>query len=355
MSIKIRCSGCTKKISIDEAFAGGVCRCPYCKETNFVPGDIGSGQIARSAGPTARPQAPSQRPQAPVRRPETPAAPEAPGAPQTRSGQAGGRHEGEPKHIPMANPVRLQGIVSIVLIVLIVALVGLSVYLIYTMVSDSDGPPPPPTETEYANPFQADDGNVQTLGEGEAAVAGSLKFEPPVVYVIDAGSSMRATYDYARTIARISLGTLDDGDKFTVLVAYAPPVDFDAPMEEMMSSTSELKTFAPNLTAKSDRTPQKVAEWLGGVRPGGSTNLLEALRAAIALEPESIVLLAAKPVEDAMPAAEEAKSKGIRVITVGLSGADYIVEGLKTLAETTGGVSRSMSVAELDQYLSDTN
>ena len=35
--MKIRCTDCSKKISIDDAFAGGVCRCPYCSTLVFVP------------------------------------------------------------------------------------------------------------------------------------------------------------------------------------------------------------------------------------------------------------------------------------------------------------------------------
>ena len=31
MAIKLRCAECRKKLSVDEGFAGGVCRCPYCK------------------------------------------------------------------------------------------------------------------------------------------------------------------------------------------------------------------------------------------------------------------------------------------------------------------------------------
>ena len=44
MAIKVRCTGCRKRISVDEAFAGGVCRCPYCGATSSVPSSAGGGR-----------------------------------------------------------------------------------------------------------------------------------------------------------------------------------------------------------------------------------------------------------------------------------------------------------------------
>jgi hypothetical protein len=53
MALKINCPECNRRISVDEAFAGGVCRCPYCKAIVFVPGRVGQ-------------ESGSQRPDAPV-------------------------------------------------------------------------------------------------------------------------------------------------------------------------------------------------------------------------------------------------------------------------------------------------
>jgi hypothetical protein len=36
VSIKVRCTTCRKKLTVDDAFAGGVCRCPACKELFLV-------------------------------------------------------------------------------------------------------------------------------------------------------------------------------------------------------------------------------------------------------------------------------------------------------------------------------
>ena len=52
MSIKIRCTKCRRKLWVDEAFAGGVCRCPHCRELFLVPA---KGRLRLASG---RPDSP---------------------------------------------------------------------------------------------------------------------------------------------------------------------------------------------------------------------------------------------------------------------------------------------------------
>ncbi len=65
MATKIRCSECRKKISVDEAFAGSMCRCPYCKAIVMVPkpGDsVAESLGSRPSRPTTgRPSSPTAR------------------------------------------------------------------------------------------------------------------------------------------------------------------------------------------------------------------------------------------------------------------------------------------------------
>jgi len=58
MAVKVRCSECRKKISVDEAFAGSMCRCPYCKAIVMVP--AGGGSPARESGEGGRNVRPDQ-------------------------------------------------------------------------------------------------------------------------------------------------------------------------------------------------------------------------------------------------------------------------------------------------------
>ena len=75
MAVKIRCSECHKKISVDEAFAGSMCRCPYCKNIVLVPEFVGA-EVGAAAG--ARPSAPG--------RSERPSMPSSSGAPARGTG-----------------------------------------------------------------------------------------------------------------------------------------------------------------------------------------------------------------------------------------------------------------------------
>lgn len=68
MAVKIRCSECRKKISVDEAFGGSMCRCPYCKAIIMVPqldrpagGGNGRTRPGRPGGRPGRPAAPRAR------------------------------------------------------------------------------------------------------------------------------------------------------------------------------------------------------------------------------------------------------------------------------------------------------
>ncbi len=74
MAVKIRCSECRKKISVDEAFSGSMCRCPYCKSIVMVP------KIESPDQATARPR-PASPGKGRVMRPRVP---------QTRSDATGG-------------------------------------------------------------------------------------------------------------------------------------------------------------------------------------------------------------------------------------------------------------------------
>ncbi len=62
MALKIRCSECRKKMSVDEAFAGSIYRCPYCKSIVRVPVTAVPGQVGLSQTRPSRPGGCSGRP-----------------------------------------------------------------------------------------------------------------------------------------------------------------------------------------------------------------------------------------------------------------------------------------------------
>ena len=113
MAIKIRCTSCSKKISVDDAFAGGMCRCPYCTETVSVPDkrSRGKGKGGRPDSPNSRPDAPPVEPVVPVEPTESVAAPAPAPATVKSTPAAPAAHQ-----IPVANPVRTQWVLLVVLL-----------------------------------------------------------------------------------------------------------------------------------------------------------------------------------------------------------------------------------------------
>lgn len=189
MAISIRCESCRKRIRVDEAFAGGVCRCPFCKSTNDVPAQAGNGGAARPAAP--RPGAPEARPEAP----EPPATP-------------GGAQAGRAESIPTANPVRMQGLLAIVGIVLLAVMLVAGVVAAIAVFRGEQGPGP-------------DKDNPITNASG-ANVLG-MDIESPVLYVVDAGGTMVDRYGVIEPVLRHSVRSLDAGSMNLLLWSdYGP-------------------------------------------------------------------------------------------------------------------------------------
>lgn len=308
MAMRIRCSECSKKISIDEGFAGGVCRCPYCKALVVVGG--GPMQTVGS-----RPEAPTERPEAPAARPEAPGAAEPAPAPAEAAAPA----HIAPEHIPMARPVKVQGIVAIVLLgLMIVFLVG-GGYLLYIALQnterDNSRPfvPPKPTPSA-ANPLNA---------TGPNQVAG-IAIKSPVVYVVDYSGKMDEFRSVAADLVKRSLVSLKDG-KYNVVLA----LDQEGP-----------RPMAAQFSAAGDGNAAK--EFIEGMFTGGSSKLEDSVQKALEFKPATVVVFAttSKRFESDQVAgtlAAAAKKQGTTIDTIVLGDPEQTNAHLKNLAEQTGG------------------
>jgi hypothetical protein len=307
MAIKIRCQDCKKKISIDEAFAGGMCRCPYCKALVYVE-DAAGGRGKSSGG--ARPTAPTHRPAAPG-----PAAPAQAQAHPHAAAEAGTPADVE--HVPMARPVKIQGIITIVLLVLLVFMIGGAVAMaLFYLHGDRDGVPPPPTTQPVIIDVKSKDG---------AGVV-DIKITAPVIYVMDGGSGMRSVFDSARIAVLNSVESLGDG-KFNVIVA----------------GEGGDTVISPGLTAGGKSAAGKLTPTLQEVIPTGAADISRAITAAIAMKPKTIVLLTRKAVDDPAGLAGRAKAQGTVIHTIVIDGDSEAIESMKKLAGDTGGQTRTFS------------
>jgi len=308
MAIKIRCTECRKKVSIDEAFAGGMCRCPYCSALVAVPAERGGAAAGR------RPAAPpSNRPAAPNSRPAGPAA------------QGPAAAEDAHAHVPMARPVKIQGAVTIVLLVLILAMVAGATFAAWRVFRPHRGMPPP---IETPNSLIA----VSVKGAGISTIKLGAG---PIIYVLDFGSSMRDTYDAAVLMVRKSLASLTGGQQFDVL---------------MCGETSD--TFVPEQYASDSAAGAKALDGFLEAHPvpRGAPDIPRALKAALARRPGEIVLIArSNSLLDAAGIAEQAKRQSVRIhaIAIDLHGDPQKLQAVEDLAKATGGESRVHSSDEL--------
>ncbi|MHC4561358.1 MAG: vWA domain-containing protein [Planctomycetota bacterium] len=317
MTIKTHCTGCRKLISIDAAFAGSVCRCPYCKAINNVPHQKGDGL----AGMGPRPDAPTVE-----------AADAAQHAGVRPAGAGGPAAAGA--DIPMANRVPVQGIVGIVLILAMIGLVVAAVVIVIQAVGlNGDGKPTNggPTNGPASlpeNPF---------LTAGQPAVAGNIAITAPVIYIVDASGSMEGIIGYVGEMVAASMRSLPAGARASVLVVGED--DTVAPADDYVAMPGGASA---------------VTQIIEQAVPFGATELAPAIDRALALKPTTIVLFAAKYVEDdTYTAATRAGQQGVPIMTVAPTGHADIADDLAELSRRSGGKSRHILKGQLQQWLGE--
>ncbi len=322
MALKIRCQGCSKKISIDEAFAGGVCRCPYCKALTLVPGgETGTAPAARPDRPdrpggpltTAAPSAAvTDRPASPLSRPAAPT--------QEHLAAQAGHHE-----VPVARPVLIQGVVTLVLIGLFVVLMAFAAVMWYQLTRK----PPTKPDSDAWNSTMAPARKNPIVEQGVAGVFAA----PPVVFVLDGGASMESVFGLAREFLDYTVWKLEGN--FNIVV----------PRSEKVQVLSESGWVAGGKNGSA-----KAREFFP-VRAAGVSDLNAALEKALALSPRSVVLVTAKGIEAAQPIVDKAKAGGIQIHVVALDSSGEDAKSLQDLAEKTGGKYTRYAASELGEYL----
>ena len=379
MAIKIRCVDCKKKISIDEAFAGGVCRCPYCTAIVYVPDDSATKKRnRRPESPKPRPESPAPRPKAPALKPaaaiptpadskadtavdlpvvttssedtaidlpvvttsaedtaidlpavtdseadtavELPATTKAPGTrkPETQAeaDKALAAAHGQ-ANIPTAAPVKLQGIVSIILAVLLLGMICGMVYLGIHLTTPPVIPVVPPGY----------DNTIITIREFPA-VAGTIKVQAPVVYCIDTSRPMAQVLESAGTIVVASVKSLKGG-KFNLI---------------LLGEDND-KILSPELI-DSDKAGIKKLEAFFSLELCGAAEQARGLQSALDMKARTVVLLARDSALGVKALAEVAfKEKNVKLHTIALGGSS---KGLAQLSELTGGEHKSCTLSELE-------
>lgn len=319
--MKIRCAECGRLLTIDEAFAGGVCRCPHCKATVFVPGqsDASEGQV--------RPEAPRNRGAVPETPEETPPA----SAPQNDTS----------RQVARAHPVKFRGILAVFLMVVLLAMLGAGIAVAVSLMKGADGTDADKTQIAPAGSGQPGDA-LEALRQRGPIVAENIPIVQPVTYCIDGGASMGAMFDVAVMMTKASVATLEKGDRFDVLLCLA------AGNRKLGGGIGAGGTEAR------DAIMRFVKEWqYKGQTSRGASDVAAALREAIDGKPGTIVLfVSGKDVADPDSLARLAEAAGVAIVAIELDTDSPARDGLAKLAGASGKAV-NMTRAEVERWLED--
>ena len=308
--ISITCTQCRTVLTIDDAFAGGVCRCQHCGTIQTVPknsantasyvnpsataskalyqnqsasrtGGTGGGNVATTGSQS--PSGLDDLAQAVVSSglsgsglrssgdaPSTTPLPKTPQAQLVKPEASAGAVQ---KKKPPVIPIAIAGGVVVV---------GIVVWLVIHALSGGTG--------------------GSSGGGGTTTSKGSFSGVPlsgsTVVYVIDRGNSLAHDFDAVKAATYESISTLGADGKFAVILWNNGGSDVAFPNDGVRNATSDQK--------------QLLSEQLDKVQATGASRLRGGLERALARSPNSIVMITGKPGrldEDDENALSEAKEK----------------------------------------------
>src|SRR5688500_2857689 len=212
--ISLTCTACQSKLSIDDAFAGGVCRCQHCGTIQTVPGKQRGGPGATRVG--GRPQKALYQQRARTEQGPGTGLDELADAVATSSGLSNRltpsatvppqrAEQPEPPKSPLAQPRVLIGVGGGVILLLLVVIVWMAT---------RDGSPPAPAG---ANANVSAPVTLSTVDDGGSALpapAGGPTFcgvkpdAPTVIYLLARRSATQSSFGYLKEAAYRSIESL---------------------------------------------------------------------------------------------------------------------------------------------------
>jgi hypothetical protein len=339
--ISISCTNCKALLTIDEAFAGGVCRCQHCGTIQTVPTAAGKGGAGTTSGSAvsgqslggskiiATKQATSGTGLDELADIVASSGLAGSGLSSRRlsrsstvgtAGQTGGAAPPKAKMLPVAIGGAAFGAV----------VVGLVLFVVLRGSSPSDV-----TTTG--------DGSAGAVSGGDAAASRGPSFAGValdgnnIAYVLDCGSGTREVFELLKMATLRSIASLGPNRKFQVLFwanDQDPPQVFPA----------------TGLTYATDKKIDELRVMLDGMAAYGSTDAAPALEKAYSQSPDAVVLATGKG-----PDLSEEFSTGVNMALRGLKIRTYtfaVGEGgsevLKKVADSTNAEYRQVSPSQLN-------
>lgn len=221
----------------------------------------------------------------------------------------------------MARPVRIQGIITIILLALLLVMVVGGIAAAVLLIPGPTPQEPPPTE--YTPPPKVDGAAPPSA----VPAVSDIRIAAPVIYVIDGGSGMRGHIDGAKVVVDRSIRSLAGG-AFNVIVA----------------GEGEDKVLLADMTAGGDASADEAMKALKGIFAMGASDVVRAVKAALAKKPKTVVVFTRKPIYDAADLASAAKAQKtvIHAVAIRVQGDDEVIDTLKGLSQPTGGAFRNL-------------
>jgi hypothetical protein len=333
--ISIICTSCRTELKIDDAFAGGVCRCQHCGTIQTVP-----THLRNSARPAA-PGTPLGSKTLYQNRANSDAGTgldDIANAVATSSGLGSRRLRNpevavktERKITPVAAPKKTSPLPLLIIGgVLLVALVIFGV--IYLMHSQ-------PNSTATSNPDNTptpvpDAPQTATLG---ASFCGVPLPDPTVVYVLDRGSATEQFFDPLKAAVYRSLELIGPTRQFAIILTDNGSDKFAYPSIGMADASKEQTAKVRNL--------------LDDAVASGASHFRSAVEQAVARRPAVIVFITAKwtITDDDAEVLKQNAQRGIRIATF-MVGDSNATAPLEEASSRSGGVFRRISLADLQRF-----
>jgi hypothetical protein len=371
--ISVICTQCRAQLEMDDAFAGGVCRCQYCGTIQTVPplSKLKQRQAAPTAAPvpasvTALPAggvAPRPRDSAngaPVSGLDALAEAVASSSGLGRSSLRSGATQTVDRPAPAAQdttplpPVAVEyarpvpagsrrttllivGLAALAAVLLL--LTGGMFFMVRSVATTTSATPVPPPTLPSPQP-QDGDGEEIVVPRGPHFCGVSLVGEPTVVYVLDRGQATGELFDTLKEATYRSIESLEPGQKFAVVFWKNGDEDVAYPSDG---------TLAPASKAEAAAAQQRFKD----VFTFGRADPRPAIKRATALKPSALVIVTGRAFDledDLDPETRDALvGSQAKVHTFALTSDD----GSKVLGEiskTTNGQSKVVTRRELRRY-----
>ena len=336
--ISITCTSCRTVLTIDDAFAGGVCRCQQCGTIQTVPSHLKSGGRSAASGQATGSKALFQHragTDAGTGLDELAGAVASSGLSSSRL-RSGTATSAPPRRSAAAEKKRSPLLlITIAAVVLVAAAIGGTVY--FMRGSSNPSAAPPAEVNNAAGP--GDSGTQEKPQLSGSSFCGVPLIDNSVVYVLDRGTATEQFFDPLKAALYRSLELIGPTRQFAVILSSNGSPEVAFPKSGLADATSQ--------------EVDKVRSLLDDVVASGSSKLSSAIQQAVARKPAVIILVTAKwnlDSDDAEALIQNAQ-RGIRIHTF-ILGDSTSTDALEQAASRSGGIFRRVSESDLRRFAS---